>query len=225
MRVWAMAYGREVRTAKLRAKPSLVALTVLLLWGCGGQEASSGSAVGDDSPGQTSSEQPYAGLEERSIRALSEEKVDDLLAGRGTGYALAAELNHYPGPVHVLELADELDLTPEQERITRDIQTEMQYRAKPLGRELVGLEEQLDRFFRDEGIDDEELARLVNQVADVEGRLRAAHLDAHLKLKEVLSPDQVAAYDHLRGYVGADEAGAGKTKPHRVEEGHYGIER
>ena len=34
----------------------------------------------------------------------------DLRAGRGMGLALAAELNGYPGPAHVLELADKLDL-------------------------------------------------------------------------------------------------------------------
>jgi hypothetical protein len=45
----------------------------------------------------------YTGLEHRTIKALSEQQVDDLQSGRGMGLALAAELNHYPGPVHVLE--------------------------------------------------------------------------------------------------------------------------
>ena len=31
------------------------------------------------------------------------------------GLALAAELNGYPGPRHVLDLADQLGLTPEQQ--------------------------------------------------------------------------------------------------------------
>jgi hypothetical protein len=52
------------------------------------------------------SQQPYAGLEGRSIKALSEQQVADLRAGRGMVLALAAELNGYPGPMHVLELAD-----------------------------------------------------------------------------------------------------------------------
>jgi hypothetical protein len=30
------------------------------------------------------------------------------------GLALAAELNGYPGPIHVLQLSDKLGLTPEQ---------------------------------------------------------------------------------------------------------------
>jgi hypothetical protein len=57
------------------------------------------------------SHQPYAGLEQRSIKALSGQQIDDLKNGRGMGLALAAELNGYPGPLHVLELADRLGLT------------------------------------------------------------------------------------------------------------------
>ena len=53
----------------------------------------------------------YAGQEMRAIKSLSPQEVADLLAGRGMGLAKAAELNHYPGPRHVLDLARELDLT------------------------------------------------------------------------------------------------------------------
>lgn len=52
--------------------------------------------------------QPYAGLQSRSIKALSDEQLADLRAGRGMGLALLAELNGYPGPLHVIELADPL---------------------------------------------------------------------------------------------------------------------
>jgi hypothetical protein len=46
---------------------------------------------------------PYAGLQTRPIKTLSEQQVADLKAGRGMGLALAAELNGYPGPAHVLD--------------------------------------------------------------------------------------------------------------------------
>ena len=49
--------------------------------------------------------QPYAGLQARPVKALSDQQIADLRAGRGMGLALAAELNGYPGPMHVLELA------------------------------------------------------------------------------------------------------------------------
>ncbi|HYV03741.1 MAG TPA: hypothetical protein VFB82_04100, partial [Blastocatellia bacterium] len=57
---------------------------------------------------------PYAGMQTRTIKSLSEQQVADLGAGRGMGLALAAELNGYPGPSHVLELADKLDLSVDQ---------------------------------------------------------------------------------------------------------------
>jgi len=55
-----------------------------------------------------------AGMQTRPIKALSEQQVADLGAGRGMGLALAAELNGYPGPSHVLELADRLELSADQ---------------------------------------------------------------------------------------------------------------
>ena len=54
---------------------------------------------------QAQHQQPYAGLEQRQVKALSEQQIADLKAGRGMGLALAAELNGYPGPMHVLEHA------------------------------------------------------------------------------------------------------------------------
>ena len=55
-------------------------------------------------------QQPYAGFNMRPIKALSDQQIADLRAGRGMGLALAAELNGYPGPSHVLELAKSLAL-------------------------------------------------------------------------------------------------------------------
>ncbi|MFZ0066358.1 MAG: hypothetical protein WAK90_09320 [Pseudolabrys sp.] len=60
------------------------------------------------------SQQPYAGLQTRSIKTLSDQQIADLNTGRGMGLALAAELNGYPGPIHAIELAGDLRLSPEQ---------------------------------------------------------------------------------------------------------------
>lgn len=56
-------------------------------------------------------ETPYAGMQSRPIKALSDQQLSDLRAGRGMGLALAAELNGYPRPSHVLELANQLGLS------------------------------------------------------------------------------------------------------------------
>jgi hypothetical protein len=60
----------------------------------------------------------YAGQQKREIKALSEAEVSAYLDGRGMGLAKAAELNGYPGPAHVLDLAEKLQLTPQQQGTT-----------------------------------------------------------------------------------------------------------
>src|ERR1700681_1945861 len=72
-----------------------------------------------------SAQTPYAGMQARPIKALSEQQLADLGAGRGMGLALAAELNGYPGPAHVLELGDALHLTAAQRARTELLFAEM----------------------------------------------------------------------------------------------------
>src|SRR5690606_34217987 len=50
----------------------------------------------------------YAGISGRDIKALDSASVNNYLSGAGMGFALSAELNGYPGPRHVLDLADSL---------------------------------------------------------------------------------------------------------------------
>src|SRR5437879_13872987 len=88
---------------------------------------------------------PYAGMQARSIKALSEQQVADLQAGRGMGFALAAELNGYPGPSHVLELADKLDLSADQRAGVQQLFDSMKPEALPLGAKPIAQDTQLDR--------------------------------------------------------------------------------
>jgi hypothetical protein len=76
---------------------------------------------------------PYAGMQTRSIKALSQQQLSDLGAGRGMGMALAAELNGYPGPSHVLELADKLDLTTDQRGRVKALFDAMKAEALTIG--------------------------------------------------------------------------------------------
>jgi len=177
--------------------------------------ACSGSDRDVSTPAQVANQQPYAGLETRTIAALAPEQVDDLLAGRGAGYALAAELNHYPGPTHVLELAGALDLTPEQEESIRQIKQEMQQEAQTLGQELVDLEAELDDAFGSGAIAPSRLRELTAAIAVVDGHLRNVHLAAHLEVKTLLSEEQVRQYDALRGYTGAGGSGEHSSPGHQ----------
>ena len=92
-------------------------------------------------------ESPYAGMQGRTVRALSEQQVADLSQGRGMGMALPAELNGYPGPSHVIELADKLELRPDQISAVRSLFESMKRESIPLGARLIEEETELDRQF------------------------------------------------------------------------------
>jgi Spy/CpxP family protein refolding chaperone len=150
---------------------------------------------------------PYAGQQRRAIKSLSAEQIAGYLAGEGLGYAKAGELNHYPGPRHVLAMADRLQLTPDQRARTRAIYARMHARAVALGEEIVAKERHLDALFASGTIDEATLKTLTAEIAQAEGRLRDVHLSAHLAERRVLSAEQVARYDRLRGYGSAMPAG------------------
>lgn len=152
--------------------------------------------------------QPYAGQQARAIKSLSEAEIRGLLNGEGMGFAKVAELNHYPGPLHVLELADQLALTPEQRAKTQALFEGMKAHAIELGKRLVEQEGELDRLFADARIDDDGLQRALHGIALTRAELRAAHLRAHLEMRELLTEHQIAEYDRLRGYSGGQGHGA-----------------
>lgn len=83
---------------------------------------------------------PCAGEETREIKALSQEDVDELLRGDGSGLAKLAELNGMPGPSHVLDMASELGLSVEQVERTRRIRDAMRRGVKAIGERFIANE-------------------------------------------------------------------------------------
>ncbi len=144
---------------------------------------------------------PYAPMAAREVKALSPEARADLLEGRGMALALAAELNGYPGPMHVLDHAAALGLTAGQAARAEALRAAMLAEARPLGARLVALEERLDALFARGEADAGRLEAYTAEIGLVQGRLRAAHLAAHIAMRDALSPAQRAAYARLRGYA------------------------
>lgn len=142
----------------------------------------------------------YAGEEKREIKSLSETDIEELKNGKGWGLAKAAELNGVPGPIHLLEMKEEIDLSAEQIRAIEEIYKKMQQDAIPLGLELIELEKELNDHFANRTITEELLRGLLETIARVYGRLRYVHLSAHLKTPDILKSEQIARYNKLRGY-------------------------
>ncbi len=169
-------------------------------------------------PASISAADGYTGQQTRAIKALASEEVQDLLAGRGMGLAKAGELNHYPGPAHVIELRDKLDLTPGQLSAVQASFERMSAAAKPLGAELIERERALDRAFADGTVTGDALAAATAAIGALQGRLRAVHLVAHLETRSVLTPVQIARYDALRGYTDVTP-GPAEPLPHHHQGG------
>jgi len=150
----------------------------------------------------TNAQTPYAGMQTRSIKALSEQQVADLGAGRGMGLALAAELNGYPGPSHVLELADKLNLSTDQRAGVQRLFDSMKAEAVSLGAKMIEQEADLDNQFASHTVTPESLKTSTAAVAATQGALRETHLKYHLSTVALLSPGQMQRYAELRGYGG-----------------------
>jgi len=150
-----------------------------------------------------SEQSPYAGEEIRSIKSMSEQEIESLRRGDGMGFAKLAELNHFPGPRHVLDIADELELSAEQLAMTQSLYEEMRRSAVILGKELLEAESRLDMDFEQRTVNPESLEASLLEIGRLQAQLRYVHLEAHLTQTRLLTPDQIETYDAVRGYGGS----------------------
>ena len=143
---------------------------------------------------------PSAGEQTREIKALSESDIDNLRNGRGMSLARPAELNSYPGPRHVLDTAV-LALTPAQTATLTRVFAAMKSAAIPLGEKIIERETALDHFFTGQHATTESVRALTVEIGQLQGELRAVHLNAHVATVAILTPAQIARYNQARGYT------------------------
>jgi len=143
---------------------------------------------------------PYAGQHMRAIKALSADDMKAYEHGQGHGFAKAAELNGYPGPMHTLELASELKLSDEQRTQSQALLTQHKAEARRLGAELIEAERALDQAFANRSINPELLTQLTRAAGEKLAQLRAEHLQTHLTQTALLTEQQIERYRTLRGY-------------------------
>lgn len=156
---------------------------------------------------------PYAGQQQRAIKALSAQEVGDIEAGQGMGLAKAAELNGYPGPTHVLELKEQLALRSAQLEPTQRLLAEHKARAKAIGTRLLAAERALDTAFAMRDIDERRLGELTAEIGHQQAALREEHLRTHLAQTALLDSEQIRRYAELRGYTHAS--------PEAPKHGHH----
>ena len=146
---------------------------------------------------------PYAGFERREIKSLSDSDLEELKRGGGWGMALAAELNGAPGPAHLLELKEQIGLTTEQIVQIERIFADMKQDAIAAGARFIEAENALETAFLAGGLSNDVLRVLIGDAERARAELRFIHLSRHLSTPLLLSREQIARYNQLRGY-GAD---------------------
>lgn len=144
---------------------------------------------------------PYAGTQSAELPTLTEAEVRQLRDGDGMGLARPAELNHFPGPKHALELSDAMGLTPDQRARISDIRDKMLAGAVAKGEEILEVEGHLAESFASGSADESTVRRMTAHLGTLRGELQAIHLVAHLETRALLTPEQLSRYDELRGYA------------------------
>ena len=140
-----------------------------------------------------------AAREGTGIPALSEAQAASYLDGKATWQASVAELNHYPSPRRVLELAEALELAEGQRRATTKLHEETRREAIRLGGELVALEQRLNRIFAWNQATADNIAKIVLDIGTLRTQFRLTHLVANIRQKPLLTEEQVRRYDELQG--------------------------
>jgi len=137
--------------------------------------------------------------------ACLEEERQAIEKGEGFGMALAADRHGYPGPKHILELKNELALTPEQEKQVRALFDQMRGRALMTGQRLLDKEAELEQLFVSSAAEVAEVRPRLDEIAALRAELRWVHLSTHLEARQLLTPEQRARYHQLR-YATAEHA-------------------
>ncbi len=143
----------------------------------------------------------YSGQEKRTIKSLSPDDIAELKRGGGWGLAKAAELNGLPGPAHLLELKDDIGLSVNQTQEIQALYNEMNKQAIEYGKRLISQELQLERRFQSDPPSAGDLTTMLTAIERTRTKLRFIHLATHLKTPLILSKQQVATYNKLRGYT------------------------
>lgn len=144
----------------------------------------------------------YVGQEHREIKNLSPDDIKELQRGGGWGLAKAAELNGVPGPAHILEMEEKINLTDKQKKEIQKIYNSMKSEAVVLGEHLIRLETKLNKSFSDRTINQALLENSIQEIEKVRAKLRLVHLSTHLQTPNILTNEQIILYNNLRGYSG-----------------------
>jgi Spy/CpxP family protein refolding chaperone len=124
--------------------------------------------------------------------------IESLENSEGAGMASYADLNGYPGPKHILDMQEKLNLSEEQLKDVQSIFEAMKENAQAKGEAIIAKEVELEQLFRLGKATESEAKTLSRTIGTLRGELRAVHLTAHVQAKQVLTKEQVTTYNSIR---------------------------
>lgn len=133
------------------------------------------------------------------LGGVSEQEKEALLKGAGLGAGMIAMMNGYPGPKHVLEMGDELGLTAKQRESIGKTYGKVKAESVEFGTELVEKDEKLTALFASGSVSTGEVEKLSREIGELQGRVRAAHLNAHVETYDALTPAQREQLSSMQG--------------------------
>jgi Spy/CpxP family protein refolding chaperone len=118
--------------------------------------------------------------------------------GRGFGMAFAADRHGYPGPMHVLELREQLQLSVEQTRQIEALMQAMFAESRPRSARLLEAEGRLSALFAGGRAEEAAVRAAVADVEQARREVRLVHLLTHLRTRDLLTGEQRRLYHEAR---------------------------
>ena len=149
-------------------------------------------------PTGSAGHQPPAGQGHLMVQRCQAEFERVVGEGRGFGMAFVADQNGYPGPMHVLELRERLQLSTEQVRQMEALMGGMFAESKPKSARLLEAERRLGALFAGGRAGEAAIRLAVAEVEEAHREVRLVHLLTHLKTRDLLTDEQRRQYQAAR---------------------------
>lgn len=177
----------------------LVAISLVSSPAVAQEQGDSDAAMGGKHQMHGQSEGGMQGMGGGMLGGVSGQEKEALLTGAGLGAGMIAMMNGYPGPKHVLEMGDELELTVAQRESIGTIYGNVKAESVKLGTELVEKDEALAALFASGSVKTGDVEKRAREIGELQGRVRAAHLNAHVETFEALTPAQREQLSSMQG--------------------------
>ena len=196
----------------------LAAISLVVSPAAAQEHGDSGDGMGGKHQMHGQAEGGMQGMGGGMLGGVSKQEKEALLKGAGLGAGMIAMTNGYPGPKHVLEMGDELELTAAQRESLGKIYGNVKARSVELGTELVEKDEELTALFASGSVSTGEVEKLSREIGELQGRVRAEHLNAHVETFDALTPAQRETLSSMQGMHQMHQ-GSGEGMQKRARQG------